>query len=67
MNKHTPKLDDLDPVDRARAATLLRIMAEAQTALWDASFELEEILGFDIDTTNDLDDLTLEDLVEMED
>jgi hypothetical protein len=44
------------------AEQLLARMVIAQNLLWDLSNELEALVGFDIDTTNELSAYTLADL-----
>jgi hypothetical protein len=45
------------------AQTELERCKVAQTELWDASLRLEKILGFDIDTCDDLQDVDLDELI----
>lgn len=44
---------------------ILAIMQEAQRTLWEASLELENWLGFDIDTTTDFEGMTIEDVIDQ--
>jgi hypothetical protein len=54
----------LTPDEISEAETILRVMRDAQTTLWEESFKLERLLNFDIDTTDDLEDETIETLIE---
>jgi hypothetical protein len=51
-------------IDMAKCIELLQIAAAAQGAFWDAARELEEAIGFEVDATRDLEEVTVEQLVE---
>lgn len=57
----------LDKKETLQARTLLLKMAMVQSELWDKSLELEKLVGFDIDTSNDLQEETIEHLREISD
>lgn len=52
-------------IDTENCAELLRIAAGTQGAYWNALRELEEAIGFEIDDPGDLDDTTVESLIEQ--
>jgi hypothetical protein len=45
------------------AAGWLEACKHGQRQLWEAAFQLEQILGFDVDTTQDLEGLDLDELI----
>lgn len=45
---------------------LLQMAAEAQTAFWGALHDLEEAIGVDVDSSKDLEGLTVDDLLQEE-
>ena len=53
------------PTVRNRREALLAAAQEAQEAFWNALYELEAELKLDIESTDDLAGLTIEDLREM--
>lgn len=52
-------------IDTAKCIELLQIAASTQGTFWDAVRELEEAIGFDVDCTRDLTEVTIEELVEQ--
>lgn len=52
------------PIDMAKCFELLQIAAAAQGAFRDAARELEEAIGFEVDATRDLEEVTVDQLVE---
>jgi hypothetical protein len=46
------------------AEVLLGTLADAQTKMWDAARELEDLLDIEIDTTDDMEDATIQSLLE---
>jgi len=54
------------PVDIAKCTKLLKIAAVAQGEYWDALRDLEEAIGFEIDDPGDLEEVTVELLIEQE-
>jgi len=52
------------PIDMVKCIELLQIAGAAQGAFWDAARELEEAIGFEVDATRDLEEVTIEQLVE---
>ncbi|HEV2709112.1 MAG TPA: hypothetical protein VGU67_02765 [Edaphobacter sp.] len=62
-NPNTNHASPLTPEQRSEAETLLGIMADSQTKLWEAASDIEGILGFDVNTTDDLEGLGLDDII----
>lgn len=54
----------LSPRQRERAEGLLKAVAELQSALWTTLGQLEHLVRADIDSTQDFDGLTLEQVME---
>lgn len=52
-------------VDIAKCTELLQIAASTQGTFWDAVRQLEEAIGFEIDDTRDLEETTVEQLIEQ--
>lgn len=52
----------LTKADRIAAEALLRKAQEQQTAFWDTLATLEHLLGVDIESTNDLEGCSVDDL-----
>lgn len=48
-----------------KMTTALLVARDAQTAYWDALLALEKALGVEVDGTQDLQDVTVEYLVEI--
>lgn len=52
--------------ERDEAERLLEELQTMQTELWDKAYELEELLGIEIDMTEDLEARTIDSLMEKE-
>jgi hypothetical protein len=52
--------------NRQHAAELLEDAASAQTMMWDALNQIENMYGVDIDSTQDLSDVDLDELIGRE-
>jgi hypothetical protein len=57
----------LTTAQRDTAANVLAICAALQTELWNNSMELENILGCAVDTTLDLEEQTIDSILERDD
>ena len=64
MSNSTPKRKRLTLKQREKADTLLATAAELQWKFWNAVTDLERLVRADIDSTQDLDGMTLEEVLE---